>query len=218
MKYLYSLVSILTLVVLQIISAKLLSTTREATRDGTWFADYRAVAKKTMELPHSNHGLDETSILPGSETPYGLHYNKADNSWTLYATVLQLKTTSVYGRLGEIAQIEYSVDGQKFRNGWIVLKVDDYSFVDGASQVITIETGQNVQLYISGAYVSSSGVDWEECPHDDTYCIYASFVEGGFPKSEDYDGLTLSPSNTIIRSGFVPNDWINGMLAWKVKS
>jgi hypothetical protein len=48
--------------------------------------------------------------------------------------------------------------------------------------------------------------------------MYAGFVEGGFPKSEDYGGLTLCPSNTIIRSGFSSADWINGMLAWKVRT
>jgi hypothetical protein len=30
------------------------------------------------------------------------------------------------------------------------------------------------------------------------------------------DGLTLSPSNTLIRRGSVASDWINGMLAWKI--
>jgi hypothetical protein len=45
----------------------------------------------------------------------------------------------------------------------------------------------------------------------------AGFIEGGFPQSEDYEGLTLCPSNTIIRSGFAPDDWINGMLAWKIR-
>ena len=46
----------------------------------------------------------------------------------------------------------------------------------------------------------------------------AAFVEGGFPMSEDYDGLTLCPSNTLIRSGFISDDWINGMVAWRVRT
>jgi len=45
----------------------------------------------------------------------------------------------------------------------------------------------------------------------------AGFIEGGFPQSEDYYRLTLCPSNTIIRSGFAPDDWINEVLAWKIK-
>jgi hypothetical protein len=45
----------------------------------------------------------------------------------------------------------------------------------------------------------------------------ASFIEGGFPRSEDYDGLTLCLSNRMIRPGFTPDDWINGMLAWKIR-
>ena len=61
-------------------------------------------------------------------------------------------------------------------------------------------------------------MDWEKCPKDDIYCMNASFVEGGFPKSDDYEGLTLCPSNSIIQSGFIPNDWINGMLAWKIQT
>ena len=67
-------------------------------------------------------------------------------------------------------------------------------------------------------YISERGVDWEKCPKDDAYCMNASFVEGGFPMSENYDGLMLCPSNTIIRSGFLPDDWINRMLAWKVRT
>lgn len=218
MKYLYSIVCIITFVVLQMIGTKLLSTGRETTRDGTWSAGYRAVAKNMVELPPTNSGLDEASDATESGQPYGLNYNMDENSWTLFATVLQLKTTSVYGRPGEIAQIEYSLDGQNLRNGWIVLTIDNYSFVDEMSEIATIEAGQDLKLYISGVYVSSSGVDWEKCPKEDTYCMYASFVESGFPKSDDYDGLTLCPSNMIIHSGFVPGDWINGMLAWKIRA
>ncbi|HLE89769.1 MAG TPA: hypothetical protein VI753_01365, partial [Anaerolineales bacterium] len=94
-------------------------------------------------------------------------------------------------------------------------KIDDYSFNQETSAVIG--TGQNIQLYVTGAYVSANGVDWEKCPKGDTYCMSAGFIEGGFPQSEDYDGLTLCPSNTIIRSGFAPGNWINGMLAWKIR-
>ncbi len=61
--------------------------------------------------------------------------------------------------------------------------------------------------------MSPSGMDWGRGPKNDTYCMNAVFLEGGFPQSEDYEGLTKCPSNTILRSGFVPDDWINGMLA-----
>jgi hypothetical protein len=216
MIYLYSIVSITILVVLQMIGANLLSATQEAPRHGAWSANYRAVAENAIVLLPTSE-LDETSDLPDSGKPYGLHYNVDENSWSLYAAVLQLKTTSVYGRPGEIAQIEYSLDGQRLRNGWIVLRVDDYSFVDETSKATSVETGQKLQLYISGTYVSAAGLDWDKCPKDDTYCLYAGFVEGGFPKSEDYGGLTLCPSNTIIRAGFLPDDWINGMLVWKIR-
>ena len=39
-----------------------------------------------------------------------------------------------------------------------------------------------------------------------------------FPISEDYGGLTISPSNTLIYSGSVDDDWVNGMLAWRIIS
>ena len=135
----------------------------------------------------------------------------------MYTTVLQLKSTSVYGRPGEIAQIKYSLDGETLRNGWIVLRIHDYPFVEETSDDAVISTGQNLRLYVTGEYVLATGIDWEKCPRNDTYCMHAAFVEGGFPMSEDYDGLTLCLSNTIIRSGFIFDDWINGMLAWKAQ-
>jgi hypothetical protein len=146
MKYLYSIVSIAILLVLQMIGANLLSATQEAPREGAWSANYRAVAEHTIVLPPINSGLHETSDLAKTGKSYGLHYNVDENSWTLYAAVLQLKTTSVYGRPGEIAQIEYSLDGQKIRNGWIVLRIEDYSFVDETSKATSVETGQKLQV------------------------------------------------------------------------
>jgi hypothetical protein len=218
MKYFYTLIPIAAVVVFQIIGANLSGTSKGVPHDRGGAMYGRVAAKDAIELPSRDSRLGEAGNVAESGRPYGLHYDQDENSWTLYATVLQLKKTSVYGRPGEIAQIEYSLDGQRLRNGWIVVRIDSYSFVDGTSQVTAIETGQNVQLYVSGVYVSSLGVDWDKCPKDDTYCMHAGFVEGGFPKSEDYDGLTLCPTNTIIRAGFIPGDWINGLLAWQVRS
>lgn len=164
--------------------------------------------------PEQNKSPDKESI----KKPYGLHYSENENTWTLYAAVLQLKQVSVYGRPGEIAQIEYSLDGQERRQAWTIVRMDNYSFVgDDTGAVTALHDGQNVQLLISGTYVSSEGVDWEKCVQGDTYCDNAGFIEGGFPKSEDYNGLTLCPSNLLIRSGYAEDDWINGMLAWKIK-
>jgi hypothetical protein len=216
MKYFYTLIPIAAVVVFQIMGANLSGTTKGVPHDRVGSMDDRAAAKDAVALPPPDSGLGEASDVTKSGRPYGLHYNQNENSWTLYATVLQLNKTSVYGRPGEIAQIQYSLDGHRFRNGWIVVRVDDYSFVDETSKATSVEARQNLQLHISGVYVSAAGVDWEKCPKDDTYCMYAGFVEGGFPKSEDHDGLTLCPSNTIIQSGFIPDDWINGMLAWRV--
>lgn len=218
MKYFYTLIPIAAVVALQIIGANLSGTTKGVPHDRAGSMDDRAVAEGAIELLPVDSSPVEAINVAEPEKPYGLHYSSDENSWTLHATVLQLKKTSVYGRPGEIAQIEYSLDGQRLRNGWIVVRIDSYSFVDGTSQAAAIEAGQKVQLYISGAYVSSSGVDWDKCPSNDTYCMHAGFVEGGFPKSEDYGGLTLCPSNTIIRAGLIPDDWINGMLAWKVRT
>lgn len=215
MKYLYTIIFTTTLVLLQLSSAGSTEGLTEAPRESGGVGGYRAATREAAVSPPSEIESDEVRDVEVSENPYGLHYNAGENSWTLYATVLQLKNTSVYGRPGEIAQIEYSLDGERSRDAWIVVRIDDYSFNDGPGE--GIDNGQNIQLYVSGAYVSSSGVDWEKCPKNDTYCMNASFIEGGFPQSEDYDGLTLCPSNTIIRSGYAPDDWINGMLAWKIR-
>lgn len=217
MKYFYTLIPIAAVVVFQIIVANLSGTTKGVPHDRARSMDDRAAAGNSIELPSRASRLGEEEDVAESGRPYGLHYDQDENSWTLYATVLQLKKTSVYGRPGEIAQIEYSLDGQSLRNGWIVVRVDHYSFVDQTSKATSVEAGQNLQLHISGVYVSAAGVDWEKCRKDDTYCMYAGFIEGGFPRSEDYDGLTLCPSNTMIRAGYIPDDWINGMLAWKVR-
>ena len=101
------------------------------------------------------------------------------------------------------------------RQAWAVLKIDDYSFSDSTSD---ITVGDQITLRVSGDYVSSKGVDWSACPASDEFCQHASFIEGGFPTSEDYGGLTISPSNTLIYSGSVDDDWINGMLAWRIIS
>lgn len=215
MKYLYTLLFTTTLVLLQLMGIGSMKGSTDASRERGGVGGYREPARKAVILPPAELGPDEARDTRVSEKPYGLHYNADENSWTLYATVVQLKNTSVYGRPGEIAQIEYSLDGERLRHAWIVVRIDDYSFSEGTGAVI--DNGQNIQLYISGVYVLPNGVDWEKCPKGDTYCMNAGFIEGGFPQSEDYDGLTLCPSNTIIRSGYAPDDWINGMLAWKIR-
>lgn len=215
MKYLYIIMLTTILVVLQLADAGSTEGLTEAPREGGEVGGYRGATREVAVLPPAEVESNEVRDVEVSENPYGLHYNADENSWTLYATVLQLKNTSVYGRPGEIAQIEYSLDGERFRDAWIVVRIDDYSFNDGTGGVM--DNGQKIQLYVSGAYVSPNGVDWGKCPINDIYCMNAGFIEGGFPRSEDYDGLTLCPSNTIIRSGYAPDDWINGILAWKIR-
>lgn len=217
MKYTYTILLITALTLFHWSGAGRQDAANETSRVGGRFAEYPLHTRKIFSPSTSD-------IIPGAMNNvaaalelYGLHYDQDDNSWTLYVRVLELKWTSVYGRPGEIARIEYSLDGATPRNGWIVLRIDNYSFVDEVSKVEDVNVGQNLRLYITGEYVSPKGVDWEKCPRDDIYCMNASFIEGGFPKSVDYGGLTLCPTNMIIRSGFVPDDWINGMLAWKAQ-
>ena len=143
---------------------------------------YRELARKALVLPPADLGLDEARSTEISEKPYGLHYNTDENTWTLYATILKLKNTSIYGRPGEIAQIEYSLDGERSRYTWIVVRIDDYSFTDDTST--TIVNRQKLQLYVSGVYVLPNGVGWEKCPKDDTYCVIAGFIEGVFRKAK----------------------------------
>jgi hypothetical protein len=155
--------------------------------------------------------VDAASAVP---QPTVAHYNESQQSWTLPATVVELKDVSIYGRPGTIARIEYR-RGEILNNGWIVVTIDNYSFSDNA---IPIVEGQEIVLNVSGEYVDSKGVNWEACPRSDKYCEYASFIEGGFPISEDYNGLPICPSNLLVYSGYLPDDWINGMLAWKIKT
>lgn len=217
MKYLYAIIFTTILVVLQLAGASPTEGSTEAPRESVRLVSYPEPVREATILPVAGLEPDEVRSTEVSEKLYGLHYNADENSWTLYATILQLKNTSVYGRPGEIAQIEYSLEEERSRYAWIVVRVDDYSFVEDTNAVTAIHSGQNIQLYVSGTYVSPNGVDWEKCPNNDTYCMNAGFIEGGFPRSEDYDGLTLCPSNTMVHSGFAPDDWINGMLAWKIR-
>ena len=155
--------------------------------------------------------ITDTSLEEAAPAAY---YSESDNSWSFSAQVLEIKDVSIYGRLGSIARIEYVHRGE-VREAWAVLKIDDYSFSDSTS---AITVGDHITLRVSGDYVSSKGVDWSACPASDEFCQHAGFIEGGFPTSEDFGGLTISPSNTLIYSGSVDDDWINGMLAWQIIS
>ena len=153
------------------------------------------------------------SDTPLEEAAPAAYYSESDQSWSFSAQVLEIKDVSIYGRPGSIAMIEYVYRGE-VNQAWAVLKIDDYSFSDSTSD---ITVGDQITLQVSGDYVSRNGVDWSACPRTDLYCQHAGFIEGGFPVSEDFGGLTISPSNTLIRWGSVASDWINGMLAWKIR-
>jgi len=184
--------------------------------------EVQAVASERMThqkefLPKTVSGKETvnevTSIhFPVSASP-ALQYYESKQTWTLQATVVQIKDVSIYGRPGTIAQIVYSMDGFEPRYAWAVVKIDNYYFSDSTNP-ITI--GKEITLQLSGENVSPMGVDWDACAPDDEYCRQAAFIEGGFPFSQDYDGLTLCPSNTLIRSGGAEKDWVNGMLAWRI--
>ena len=153
----------------------------------------------------------DTSLKDTNSKPY---FSKSDNSWSLPARVLEVEDVSIYGRPGLIARIEYGDTGD-VRVGWVALRIDDYSFMDRSSD---IAVGEELILRVSGDYVSSKGVDWNACPASDKFCQHASFIEGGYPTGEDYGGLTMSPSNTLIYAGSLDDDWINGILAWRIIS
>ncbi len=155
--------------------------------------------------------ITDTSL---EEATPAAKYSESDNSWSFSAQVLEIKDVSIYGRPGSIARIQYVHRGG-VREAWAVLKMDDYSFSDSTGD---ITVGDQITLRVSGDYVSSKGVDWGACPASDKFCQHAGFIEGGFPTSEDYGGLTISPSNTLIYLGSVDDDWINGMLAWRIIS
>jgi hypothetical protein len=153
-------------------------------------------------------------LSPQFSSMEAARYNESTRTWTLSAAVLQVKEVSIYGRPGLIAQIEYRKDG-KPQQAWAAVRMEDYSFSDGS---FPIAAGSEIILQVSGDYVSSKGVDWTACPGSDLYCQNASFIEGGFPVSEDFGGLTISPSNLLIHRGSVTaGDWVNGILAWKIR-
>lgn len=153
--------------------------------------------------------ITDTSLEEATPAAY---YSESNNSWSFSTQVLEIQDVSIYGRPGSIARIEY-VDRGEVNQAWAVLKIDDYSFSD-SNTAITV--GDRITLKVSGGFVSLKGVDWSACPSTDLFCQHAGFIEGGFPISPDMDGLTISPSNTLIRFGHVSSDWINGMLAWKI--
>ena len=155
--------------------------------------------------------ITDTSLEEAAPAAY---YSESDNSWSFSAQVLEIKDVSIYGRPGSIARIEYVHRGE-VREAWATVKIDDYAFSDSTSD---LTVGDQITLRVSGDYVSSKGVDWSACLPSDKFCQYAGFIEGGFPISEDYGGLTINPSNTLIYSGSVDDDWINGMLAWRIIS
>jgi hypothetical protein len=140
-------------------------------------------------------------------------YSESDHSWSFSARLVQVKDVSIYGKPGTVGMIEYIRDGE-LEYGWVVTRIENYYFSENPAS--TLE-GQAIMLEVSGEHVSSEGVNWEACSSDDGYCGYAKFIEGGFPASEDYNGLTICPSNELIYSGYASDDWINGMLAWKIK-
>jgi hypothetical protein len=141
-------------------------------------------------------------------------YNESTHTWTLFAKILQVKDVSIYGRPGSIAQIAYMNKGRPQR-AWAAVRMDDYFFSD---RNFPLAEDSEIILQVSGSYVSSEGVDWTACPGADSYCQNASFIEGGFPVSEDFGGLAMSPSNMLIHRGNVANgDWVNGILAWKIR-
>jgi hypothetical protein len=158
---------------------------------------------------------EKTSVITDKsieEAAPAAYYSESYNSWSFFAQVLEIKDVSIYGRPGSIARIEYVHEGE-VREAWAVLKMDDYSFSDSTND---IAVDDKITLRVSGDYVSSKGVDWSACPASDKFCQHASFIEGGFPVSEDFGGLTISPSNMLIHWGSGSSDWINGMLAWKI--
>ncbi len=165
----------------------------------------------TMKISAERQDAANDGSMPVA--PIVARYSPSNQAWTFFAKVVELKDVSVYGRRGTIARVEYMREGDP-QYAWTVVQIDDYYFTDDNS---TITEGQEIRLEVSGEYVSSKGVNWDACSVNDKYCQYASFIEGGFPVSEDYNRLTICPSNLLIYSGYVSDDWINGMLAWKIK-
>lgn len=161
-------------------------------------------------FPESEASPDELSVPKLSPVA---QYSESNHSWSFSAKLVQVKDVSIYGTPGTVGMIEYIRDGE-LEYGWTVIKIEDYSF---GESLPSIPEGQAMLLEVSGEHISSEGVDWEACSRDDLYCRYAKFIEGGFPISEDYNGLTICPSNALIYSGYASDDWINGILAWKIK-
>lgn len=172
---------------------------------------------ETRDTPASITTLSEPYVITDTPLEDGVpaaYYDESNQSWSFSAQVVEIRDVSIYGRPGSIVKLVY-VDRGKAREAWAALTIDNYSFSDASSD---ITVGDQVTLRVSGNYVSSKGVDWSSCFAGDEFCQYASFIEGGFPKSEDYDGLSISPSNSLIYSGSAARDWINGMLAWQITS
>jgi hypothetical protein len=165
------------------------------------------ISPQPLGPPHP--ALEIESIVPQGAA----EYVESDHAWTLEAKVIQLKEVSIYGREGTIARIQYMWNGRP-QYAWAAVQIDDYYFFE---QNVELRVGQSIVLEAAGEYTASEGVDWNLCLSSDVYCEYAGFVEGGFPLSVDYNGLSVCPSNVLIYSGYMPDDWVNGMLAWRIK-
>ena len=99
-----------------------------------------------LRLPDSFR-LDGSLDREVSVIPYGLHYNADENHpGALCAKVLQVKNVSVYARSGQIAQIEYSLDGGRSRVARFVAQIDHYFFSEDTRAFTSIDSGQDIQL------------------------------------------------------------------------
>lgn len=170
----------------------------------------RLGTKPSEDIPSDMTRAEYNLVL---QPPYGLHYTESKNEWSLYGVMTAVGEVDVWGSTGIVSLIAYTLDGHQIRYGWSVVEVDGYKF--RTYQDVPMP-GVKVRLHIDGPFVSIRGIDLEKCysVDDKDFCELLSFVEGGFLKSPDYAGLTISPSNELINSGYLPDNWWNGMLCW----
>ena len=148
--------------------------------------------------------------------PAGVKFDQTSRTWSLNGIVTEVAKINAWGSPASAALIGFTTDSENVQWIWDVIRVQGYSHANSGDYII--EPGERIILFITGNYVSHKGIDYNDCQAQaDDYCSLLLFVEGGYPSSPDYDGLVVSPGNTLIRDGIGDAQWWTGMLSWNIQ-
>jgi hypothetical protein len=131
----------------------------------------------------------------------------APQTWSFTGRVTEVRQVELFGKPATLARVR-STDFET----WVIQRLDA-----GRFEVILgrAQPGDQVRVSVSGAHVSSNGVDWELCqPVASNYCRLGNLYEAG-PVSLDWH-LPVSPSNEFIHFGQPNPAWQQGLF-WQTE-